>query len=72
MLFYFFFFDRFVNGDLLNDNVNGIVFEVDIFLIQLWVGGDVSGFMDMFDYFQGMGIKVSCFFYDEFGVGLLI
>ena len=56
--FYTLFLDRFVNGDPLNDNINGTVFEHDLNSNQMRHGGDVQGLLDTLDYIQGMGIKV--------------
>jgi alpha-1,3-glucan synthase len=56
--FYTIFLDRFVNGDPLNDNINGTQFEVDPLSNQLRAGGDITGLFDTLDYLQGMGIKV--------------
>ncbi|KAF2458155.1 hypothetical protein BDY21DRAFT_214196 [Lineolata rhizophorae] len=55
--FYTLFLDRFVNGDVTNDDINGTVFEHDIMSNQLRHGGDVAGLVDSLDYLQGMGIK---------------
>lgn len=50
--------DRFVNGDVFNDNVNETFFEHDISSNQMRHGGDVVGIQNSLDYLQGMGIKV--------------
>jgi alpha-1,3-glucan synthase len=57
--FYTLFLDRFVNGDPVNDNANGTVFEQDILDTQFRHGGDLAGLVDTLDYIQGMGIKVN-------------
>ena len=56
--FYTLFLDRFVNGDPVNDNANGTVFEQDVTGNQLRDGGDLAGLIDTLDYIQGMGTKV--------------
>jgi alpha-1,3-glucan synthase len=56
--FYTLFLDRFVNGDPVNDNANGTIFEQDVLDTQFRHGGDVAGLVDTLDYLQGMGIKV--------------
>ncbi|KAL4979952.1 hypothetical protein BDW66DRAFT_147863 [Aspergillus desertorum] len=55
--FYTLFLDRFVNGDPINDNINGTVFEHDLNSDQMRHGGDAQGLVDTLDYIQGMGIK---------------
>lgn len=55
---YTLFLDRFVNGNPVNDNVNGTLFEHDLNSNQMRHGGDVAGLVDTLDYLQGMGIKV--------------
>jgi alpha-1,3-glucan synthase len=56
--FYTIMLDRFVNGDPMNDNANGTIFEHDLGETQLRHGGDIRGLQDSLDYLQGMGIKV--------------
>jgi alpha-1,3-glucan synthase len=56
--FYTLFLDRFVNGDPVNDNANGTVFEQEVLDTQFRHGGDVAGLVDTLDYIQGMGVKV--------------
>jgi len=56
---YTLFLDRYANGDPVNDNANGTVFEQDITGNQLRHGGDLAGLLDSLDYIQGMGMKVS-------------
>jgi len=56
--FYTLFLDRFVNGNPVNDNANGTVFEHDITSTQLRHGGDVQGLIDSLDYIYGMGVRV--------------
>lgn len=56
--FYTVFLDRFVNGDPLNDDINGTVYETDMMSTQLRFGGDLEGLRDSLDYIAGMGIKV--------------
>ncbi|QDS69285.1 hypothetical protein FKW77_002461 [Venturia effusa] len=51
------FYTLLANGDPLNDNANGTLFEQDILSNQFRHGGDVSGLLDSLDYLQGMGIK---------------
>lgn len=55
---YTLFLDRFVNGDPVNDDINGTLFEHDVTSNQLRYGGDLSGLLDSLDYLQGMGVKV--------------
>ncbi|KAI3398107.1 hypothetical protein diail_9860 [Diaporthe ilicicola] len=55
--FYTVMLDKWVNGDPSNDNVNGTLFEQDIWSTQLRHGGDIQGLIDSLDYIQGMGIK---------------
>lgn len=55
--FYTIMIDRFVNGDPLNDNVNGTIFEQDTTSTKLRYGGDIAGLVDSLDYIQGMGIR---------------
>jgi len=52
------FLDRFVNGDPVNDNANGTLFEQDLMSNQLRHGGDIKGLQDSLDYLQGTGAKV--------------
>jgi alpha-1,3-glucan synthase len=52
------FLDRFVNGDPVNDNANGTLFEQDLMSNQLRHGGDIKGLRDSLDYLQGTGAKV--------------
>ncbi|KAI9766186.1 MAG: Cell wall alpha-1,3-glucan synthase ags1 [Geoglossum simile] len=51
------FLDRFVNGDPVNDNANGTLFEQDLMSNQLRHGGDIKGLRDSLDYLQGTGAK---------------
>lgn len=51
------FLDRFVNGDPVNDDINGTVFENDVMSTSFRYGGDLAGLNDSLDYLQGMGIK---------------
>lgn len=55
--FYTVFVDRWVNGDPVNDDVNGTLYETDIMSNQLRFGGDVEGLIDSLDYIQGQGVK---------------
>ncbi|KAK3382174.1 alpha amylase [Lasiosphaeria ovina] len=55
---YTIFLDRFANGDPTNDNLNGTVFEQDVYSNQLRHGGDLQGLVDSLDYIHGIGIKV--------------
>jgi alpha-1,3-glucan synthase len=57
--FYTLFLDRYVNGNPVNDNANGTVFEQDVSDTQFRHGGDLAGLLDTLDYLQGMGIKVN-------------
>ena len=57
--FYTLFLDRWVNGDPANDDINGTVYEKDIYSNQLRHGGDTKGLIDSLDYIKGMGMKVS-------------
>jgi alpha-1,3-glucan synthase len=57
--FYTLFLDRYVNGDPVNDDINGTVYEKDSQSNQLRHGGDLVGLVDSLDYIQGLGIKVS-------------
>ena len=56
--FYTIFLDRFVNGDPVNDDVNGTAFEHDLNSNQMRHGGDLQGLVDTLDYLHGMGVKV--------------
>jgi alpha-1,3-glucan synthase len=56
--FYTLFLDRYVNGDPMNDDINGTVYERDSQSNQLRHGGDLVGLVDSLDYIQGLGIKV--------------
>ena len=58
--FYTLILDRFVNGDPMNDDIDGTTFEHDVTSNQLRSGGDLSGLVESLDYLQGMGVKVSC------------
>ena len=58
--FYTLILDRFVNGDPMNDDIDGTTFEHDVTSNQLRYGGDLSGLVESLDYLQGMGVKVSC------------
>ncbi|KAL9621193.1 MAG: hypothetical protein Q9160_004325 [Pyrenula sp. 1 TL-2023] len=49
--------DRFVNGDPVNDNINGSLFEHDLDSNQMRHGGDALGLIDSLDYLQGMGVQ---------------
>jgi len=57
--FYTLFLDRFVDGDPVNNDINGTLFETDPMFNQFRFGGDLKGLEDTLDYIQGMGIKVS-------------
>ncbi|PVH93295.1 glycosyltransferase family 5 protein [Periconia macrospinosa] len=55
--FYTLFLDRYVNGDPVNDDINGTVYEKDPQSNVLRYGGDLMGLVDSLDYIQGLGIK---------------
>lgn len=56
--FYTLTMDRFVNGNPVNDNINGSLFEHDLDSNQMRHGGDAIGLIDSLDYLQGMGVQV--------------
>jgi alpha-1,3-glucan synthase len=56
--FYTLFLDRFVNGDPVNDNANGTVFEMDVGDAQFRHGGDLAGLVSTLDYIQGKSAHI--------------